>query len=622
MQAPTVADREVDPIVWRAIAGNSVKIPPVGTRVYYFPQGHAEHATFTSPAVMSPGMPAFTLCRVLSVRFLAESDTDEVYARIFLHPISQSEVDEVTMREEEVVEDEIVSFVKILTPSDANNGGGFSVPRFCADSIYPRLDFEAEPPVQNLSIRDIKGVAWEFRHIYRGTPRRHLLTTGWSKFVNSKQLVAGDSAVFMRRTANNQLYVGVRRAIRRNDDSQKWTSSFLMREHINNGGSPDVSWGIRKGRMTMEAVAAVAEKAARGVPFEVSCYPRDDWAGFVVKAQEVQMALNMPWTVGMRVKMAVEAEDSSRTACYQGTVSSVILNESGPWRGSPWRMLQITWEEPEVLQHANRVNPWQVECFPPIPQFLPPSKKIKLPNGLLPDGERSPFPMTGLGSFPMTGLGNFPMTGLGNFPMTGLGSFPMTGLGSFHVTGLGSFPMTGLGNSTIGLSSPSLGNFTSSPAGMQGARHDQVSVSSLSNVKSNNLGLCTNNSLDEEIKAKLDSVSPKLNIGSSYSDNLSLDSQSSVHFGDNELITKPGSSSFTKDRFSTFQLFGKVIHVERVEGALDGFGFSESDNVEVYKEIDDPSNSDISPNKDDPSNSDVSPNKPFKLFDNPDVQHE
>lgn len=228
--------------------------------------------------------------------------------------------------------------------------------------------------------------------------------------------------------------------------------------------------------------------------------------------------------------------------------------------------MQITWDEPEVLQHANRVNPWQVECILPYPQLhsgFPPSKKIKLPNGLLPDGE-------------------------GNF-----------------------FPMTGLGNPTIGLGSPSLGNCTSFPAGMQGARQNQVCVSSLSNVKSNNnLGLCTNNSLDEEIKTKLESVSTKLNIGSSYSDNLSLDSQSSVHFGDNELVTRPGSSSLTKDPVSSFQLFGKVIHVERVEEGFDGFGFSESDNIQVFKEIDGP------------SNSNVSPNKPFQLFDKSDVQHE
>jgi len=31
-----------------------------------------------------------------------------------------------------------------------------------------------------------------------GQPRRHLLTTGWSTFVTSKRLVAGDAFVFMR----------------------------------------------------------------------------------------------------------------------------------------------------------------------------------------------------------------------------------------------------------------------------------------------------------------------------------------------------------------------------------------------------------------------------------------
>lgn len=31
-----------------------------------------------------------------------------------------------------------------------------------------------------------------------GQPRRHLLTTGWSTFVTSKRLVAGDSFVFLR----------------------------------------------------------------------------------------------------------------------------------------------------------------------------------------------------------------------------------------------------------------------------------------------------------------------------------------------------------------------------------------------------------------------------------------
>ncbi|KAM3305959.1 auxin response factor 17 [Capsicum chacoense] len=565
------AGDDVDPTIWRAIAGNSVRIPAVGSRAYYFPQGHAEHASSTSPVLLSGVIPPFILCRVLSVRFLADAVTDEAFAKIFLVPVNQCDGNDVTtvnVDEEEDVEKEVVSFVKILTPSDANNGGGFSVPRFCADSIFPRLNFVADPPVQNLVIRDIHGSEWEFRHIYRGTPRRHLLTTGWSKFVNSKKLVSGDSAVFIRKNRTGELYVGVRRAIRGNENCQRWTSTLLKREQTSSSGSNGgVRWRTGQGRLPMEAVKEAAEMAARGMPFEVSCYPRPDWANFVVKAEAVEASSNMFWTVGTRVKMAVETEDSSRTACFQGTVSSVILPENGPWRGSPWRMLQITWDEPEVLQHAKRVNPWQVACILPTPQRhfgFPPSKKIKLLNWLPHDGEEKLF-----------------------------------------------FPMTGLSNPMIGLCSPSLGNCTSFSAGMQGARQNQICVSSLSNVKSNNnLGLCTNNSLDEEINPKLESVSTKLNIGSSYSDNLSPDSQSSVHFWDNELVAKPGSSSLTKQRVNSFLLFGKVIHVENV-GGFDGFGCCENDSIQVFKEIDGA------------FKSNVSQNKPcFELFDNVDVQHQ
>ena len=48
--------------------------------------------------------------------------------------------------------------MKILTPSDANNGGGFSVPRFCADSIFPPLNYRAESSVQTLLFTDIHGM--------------------------------------------------------------------------------------------------------------------------------------------------------------------------------------------------------------------------------------------------------------------------------------------------------------------------------------------------------------------------------------------------------------------------------------------------------------------------------
>ncbi|RWR87119.1 auxin response factor 17-like protein [Cinnamomum micranthum f. kanehirae] len=60
-----------------------------------------------------------------------------------------------------------LSVALLLMPSDANNGGGFSVPRFCADSIFPHINFNANTPVQNISVHDVHGTKWEFRHIYR-----------------------------------------------------------------------------------------------------------------------------------------------------------------------------------------------------------------------------------------------------------------------------------------------------------------------------------------------------------------------------------------------------------------------------------------------------------------------
>ena len=147
-----------------------------------------------------------------AVKYRADPETDEVYAKLKLIPLNANDVD----YDRDVVggaetQDKPASFAKTLTQSDANNGGGFSVPRYCAETIFPRLDYSADPPVQYILAKDVHGETWKFRHIYRGTPRRHLLTTGWSTFVNHKKLVAGDSIVFLR-AENGDLCVGIRRA--------------------------------------------------------------------------------------------------------------------------------------------------------------------------------------------------------------------------------------------------------------------------------------------------------------------------------------------------------------------------------------------------------------------------
>ncbi|KAK9903183.1 hypothetical protein M0R45_001194 [Rubus argutus] len=208
----------------------------------------------------------------------------------------------------------VVSSAKILTPSYANNGGGFSFPRFCADSIFPPLNYLAEPPVQTLSATDLHGVVCDFLHIYCGTPRRHLFTTGWSKFVNQKMLVAGDSVVFMRSSRREEMYVGVRRTVRESPGGDcGWWSAHIALKSEEEGSGRD---GF-KTRLSAEAVAEATEMAAQDMPLEVF------------------------WTAGMRVKMAMEIDDSSRMTWFQGTLAFVSVPDNGPWQGFPWRMLPV-----------------------------------------------------------------------------------------------------------------------------------------------------------------------------------------------------------------------------------------------------------------------------------------
>ncbi|KAJ7959077.1 Auxin response factor [Quillaja saponaria] len=554
-QPPAAAQlRRLDPKIWRACAGTSVQIPTVNSRVYYFPQGHLEQTSsapqFSSRLLLSkPVIP----CRISAVNFLADPITDEVFAKLLLHPLNSFTNTHHYNHFESSVEasddDKVVSFAKILTPSDANNGGGFSVPRFCADSIFPPLNFQADPPVQKLSVTDVHGIVWEFRHIYRGTPRRHLLTTGWSKFVNHKKLVAGDSVVFMK-NSRAEMFVGVRRAVRssagNSSDCARWCSQIGgMRKRVEGEQQEEGCKGFGeregfsrngRGKLSSKAVAEAVESASQDMPFEIVYYPRAGWSDFVVKAEVVEEALKVVWTPGMRIKMAVETEDSSRMTWFQGTVSSASVPDSGPWRNSPWRMLQVTWDEPEVLQNAKRVSPWQVEYVSPahpLHTAFPPAKKFRAPysSGLLSDGEGDSL-----------------------------------------------FPMTGFTNSSMGNMNQSLLNYEFFPAGMQGARHDLFSVSNFSNFVSEKTShLCTDNSFGNNTVPKLKRVSTDLNIGSSQSDNLSPDSQSSVHSFGTEFCGSQCCNS-TKLAAGSFQLFGKIIHMKQpVESGFHGTGCTGED---------------------------------------------
>lgn len=358
----------LDSQLWHACAGGMVQMPPVNSKVFYFPQGHAEHACGPVDFRSCQRIPPYVLCRVSAIKFMADPETDEVYAKIKLIPVRNNAPD---FDDDGIVEihntesqDKPASFAKTLTQSDANNGGGFSVPRYCAETIFPRLDYSADPPVQTILAKDVHGETWKFRHIYRGTPRRHLLTTGWSTFVNHKKLVAGDSIVFLR-AENGDLCVGIRRAKRGigggPEVSSGWNgncvspyggfSAFLREDdsklmrngngNVNGSSSNNGTNLMGKGKVRPESVIEAATLAANRQPFEAVYYPRASTPEFCVKASMVKAALQIRWCSGMRFKMAFETEDSSRISWFMGTISSVHVSDPLYWPDSPWRLLQV-----------------------------------------------------------------------------------------------------------------------------------------------------------------------------------------------------------------------------------------------------------------------------------------
>lgn len=432
------SEKCLDSQLWHACAGGMVQMPSVNSKVYYFPQGQAEHA-IANVDFGSVRVPALILCRVASVKFLADRETDEVLAKIQLVPIRENEADFGEVDDELTLNgsgpelpEKPASFAKTLTQSDANNGGGFSVPRYCAETIFPRLDYSADPPVQTVLAKDVHGEVWKFRHIYRGTPRRHLLTTGWSTFVNQKKLVAGDSIVFLR-TENGELCVGIRRAKREMGTGPNAVSGWnhpptgnygspyggfsmflreednkLMRGNGNNGiNSSGFANARGRGRVKAESVIEAATLAASGQAFEVVYYPRASTPEFCVKAAAVRAAMRIRWCPGMRFKMPFETEDSSRISWFMGTVSSVQVPDPLRWPNSPWRLLEVAWDEPDLLQNVKRVSPWLVELVSNIPSihltpFSPPRKKLRLPQH--PD-----FPLDGPLSTPAIFPENHPL---------------------------------------------------------------------------------------------------------------------------------------------------------------------------------------------------------------------
>ncbi|KAK7300184.1 hypothetical protein RJT34_11021 [Clitoria ternatea] len=284
--------------LWHACAGPLISLPKKGSVVVYLPRRHFEQSQ-DFPLTSCNNIPPHVFCRVLDVKLHAEEESDEVFCQVLLVP--ESEQVEQSLREGEVdadgEEEDTEAMVKSTTPhmfcktltaSDTSHGG-FSVPRRAAEDCFPPLDYHLRPS-QELVAKDLHGLKWKFRHIYRGQPRRHLLTTGWSTFVNKKKLVSGDTVLFLR-AEDGELRLGIRR-----ENQLKSAGSFA-------GPS-----GQKLNPATvMDVVNALSTRCA----FSVCYNPRASSSEFIIPVHRFLKSLDCPYSVEKRFMMHFGTEDAA-----------------------------------------------------------------------------------------------------------------------------------------------------------------------------------------------------------------------------------------------------------------------------------------------------------------------
>ncbi|XP_024985067.1 auxin response factor 4 [Cynara cardunculus var. scolymus] len=368
--------------LWHACAGPLTTLPNKGNVVVYFPQGHLEQIASHSSIQFSPievpslGLHPQIFCKVVDVQLLANKENDEIYTKISLLPLPEENLQE---GEEEggggtLTKSTPQMFCKTLTASDTSTHGGFSVPRRAAEDCFPPLDYKQQRPSQELVAKDLHGVEWKFRHIYRGQPRRHLLTTGWSIFVSQKNLVSGDAVLFLR-GEGGELRLGTRRATRpRNvlpDTIMPNSDSFT------------------------DILAPVANAVSANTIFHVFYSPRSNRADFIVPYVKYINCISNMITIGTRFKMRFSMDESPERR-FRGSVTGVSDMDPYKWPKSKWRCLTVRWDEDVGNNNQERISPWEIDLSgAPVPLLsIHPSLRFKKMRANLHPSEH---PMAGWG---------------------------------------------------------------------------------------------------------------------------------------------------------------------------------------------------------------------------------
>ncbi|KAL0310525.1 UNVERIFIED_CONTAM: Auxin response factor 6 [Sesamum angustifolium] len=358
-QSPEAGEKNcLNSELWHACAGPLVSLPAIGSHVVAASTNKEVDGQIPNYPSLSPQL----ICQLHNVTMHADIETDEVYAQMTLQPLSPQEQKEVFFLPADLgapSKQPTNYFCKTLTASDTSTHGGFSVPRRAAEKVFPPLDFSQQPPAQELIARDLHNNEWKFRHIFRGQPKRHLLTTGWSVFVSAKRLVAGDSVLFIW-NEKNQLLLGIRRAAR---PQTVMPSSVLSSDSMHLG-----------------LLAAAAHAASTNSRFTIFYNPRASPSEFVISlAKFVRAVYHTRVSIGMRFRMLFETEESS-VRRYMGTITGICDLDPARWPNSHWRSVKVGWDESTAGERQPRVSLWEIEPLTTFPMYPSPfSLRLKRP---------------------------------------------------------------------------------------------------------------------------------------------------------------------------------------------------------------------------------------------------
>ncbi|CAI0542353.1 unnamed protein product [Linum tenue] len=355
--------------LWHACAGPLTCLPKKGNVVVYFPQGHLEQLA-SSPLYSHVEMrSAFGLhpqifCKVVNVHLLANKENDEVYTQLSLLPLPEMVGGKLESKELEGLgvdgdgggdsppRSTPHMFCKTLTASDTSTHGGFSVPRRAAEDCFPPLDYNQQRPSQELVAKDLHGVEWRFRHIYRAN--------------------YGDTEL-KRGGEDGELRLGIRRAIRPRN------------------GIPDAVF--KKQNSYPNVLSLVANATSTKSIFNVIYSPRASHSEFVVPYQKYMKSITNPVCPGTRFRMRFEMDDSPERRC-SGVVTGVSDFDPYRWPNSEWKCFMVRWDENVVPNHQDRVSPWEIDpsvSLPPL-TIQPSSRLKKLRTGLHPIPPDNPGP--------------------------------------------------------------------------------------------------------------------------------------------------------------------------------------------------------------------------------------